>query len=115
MTGGWVSLVTVVVAVAELFAGFVSLVEDETVAVFDRIVPPEVQVPTLTTSVNCALTPFASEAVEHEIVPPEPTAGVIQFQPIGANKETKVVPAGKVSETVTDAALLRPKLLTVIE
>ena len=104
---------TVVAAVALLLPGVGSLVADETVAVLLIKVPAATPASTCTTKVNAAL-PIASEATEHETVPAAPTAGVVQIQPAGDASDTKVVPAGRVSARVTDAALLGPMLLTAI-
>src|SRR5207248_2044154 len=56
---------------------------------------------TLTTSVNTALAPLASVGVVAVTVPVPPTAGVMVVQPAGAMKETKVVPTGTTSVSVT--------------
>ena len=65
------------------------------------------------TRVNTAL-PVVSDAVEHVTVPPAPTAGVEQDQPLAAVSETNVVASGSVSDSVTDAAALGPLLVTVM-
>ena len=102
---------TVVAAVAELFAGAGSAVTAVTVAVFVTV--PTVAVgETATTSVNCAL-PVPADAIEHDTVPPAPTAGVEQDQPAGAASETNVVAGGSVSDSVTNDALEGPPLTTV--
>jgi hypothetical protein len=104
---------TVVVAVAELFPGTGSLVEEETVAVFDSTVPPATPAPTLTTSVKAEL-PVPSVPIEQETVPPAPTTGVVQLHPPGADSETKAVPTGSVSERLTLVAALGPAFATLI-
>ena len=84
-----------------------------TVAVLDRIVPPAVEGLTLTTRVKTAL-PTASDGLAQEMVPVPPTAGVVHDQPAPAESDTKVVPAGSVSVTVTVDALLGPVFVSVI-
>ena len=104
---------TVVVAVPLSLPGFGSVVAELTVAVFDRTVPDAVVALTCVVSVKSAL-PEASELFEQETVPPEPAAGVVHDQPPGEERETNVVPAGIVSDSDTDDALLGPALLTVM-
>ena len=82
-------------------------------AVFEIAVPSTTVDPTATVSVKTAL-PAPNEAIEQEIAPPEPTAGVVQPQPAGSESETNVVPAGSVSSRVTAAAALGPPFVTVI-
>jgi hypothetical protein len=101
----------VVVAVPLLFPGTRSEVAAETVAVF--VIMPLVPASTLTMSVNTA-PPTASEAVEQDTVPVDPTAGVVHDQPAGDVSDTNVVLAGSVSDNATVAALLGPALLTAI-
>ena len=76
-------------------------------------VPAETEEATVTTRVKVAA-PGARVAAEHETVPPAPIAGVVHDQPPGDDSETNVVPAGSVSESETDAALLGPALVTVM-
>lgn len=104
---------TVVVAVALSLPGFGSVVADDTVAVLLITVPTVTPAPTCTTRLKTAL-PDANEAFEQETVPPAPTAGVVQLQPPGNESDTKVVPADRVSDSATVAALLGPMLLTVM-
>lgn len=104
---------TVVVAVTLSLPGFGSVVADATVAVLLITVPTVTPAPTCTTREKTALAD-ASEAIEQETVPAAPTAGVVQLQPPGAASDTKVVPADRVSDNATVAALLGPMLLTVI-
>ena len=68
---------------------------------------------TFTVNVKTAL-PNPRVAIEQDTVPPIPTDGVVQLQPPGDERDTKVVPAGNVSESETDAALLGPALFTVM-
>jgi hypothetical protein len=88
-------------------------VVDDTVAVFEITVPMVTAGDTATVSVKAAL-PTPIDAFEHETVPPPPAAGVVQDQPPGADSETNVSPAGKVSESETEVALLGPALVTVM-
>ena len=104
---------TVVVAVAELFAGLGSVVVEETDAVLVMTVPPAVAPSTATTSVNDAL-PAIMLAFVQEIEPVAPTAGVVQLHPPGDDSTTNVVFAGTESVSVTFAAAFGPALLTVI-
>lgn len=105
--------VTVVVAVALLFAELESGVEAETDAVLVMVVPPAVAMSTATTSVNIEL-PGLKLAIVQLIAPVAPTAGVVQFQPPGWVSETNVVLAGTESDSATFVALLGPLLFSVI-
>jgi hypothetical protein len=104
---------TVVVAVPLSFPGFGSEVVEEAVAVFDRTVPSVTDGSTCTVKENTAL-PTASDAIEHDTVPPAPTAGVVQDQPGGGENDTNVVPAGRVSDKDALAASLGPAFVVVI-
>jgi len=53
-------------------------------------------------------------AILQEIVPPAPTAGVVQLQPPGDASDTNVVPAGNVSDKLVETAELGPALVAVI-
>ena len=106
-------LPTVVVAVPFSLPGFGSLVADEAVAVLEMTVPAAVDGSAATVSVNTAL-PTARLGFEQETVPPAPTAGVVHDQPPGDDSDTNVVPAGKVSDKDTVAALLGPAFVAVI-
>lgn len=105
--------VTVVVAVALLLPLFGSVVEDDTVAVFESTVPFATASPTLTTSVKTPL-PAANDDAVQLIEPLAPTAGVVHDHPPGFDSDTKVVPAGKVSASAALVATLGPALPTVI-
>ena len=99
-------IVTAVVVVALLFAGFGSEL-DETVAVFETVVPVAIKA-AFTVRRNCAL-PGAIELMLHVTVEvPE------HDHPAGFVMETKLVDGGNVSESVTKAALLGPGLVTTI-
>lgn len=104
---------TVVVAVPDSLPVFGSVVVDDAVAVFDSTVPGTVAGSTATVSVNIAL-PAGNDAIEQEIVPPAPIMGVVHDQPPGEASDTKVVPAGKISDRLTPAALLGPALEAVM-
>jgi hypothetical protein len=68
---------------------------------------------TATVKVKTALL-MPSDEFEQDTVPTAPTAGVMHDQPAGDDNDTKVVPAGSVSDNETEAALLGPALVTVI-
>jgi hypothetical protein len=104
---------TVVVAVPLSLPGFGSEVDEEAVAVFERTVPGATLGATATVKVNTAL-PVASDGFEQDMVPPDPTPGVVQDHPTGEDNELKVVPEGRVSDSETDAAELGPELVTVM-
>src|SRR4051812_32792349 len=101
---------TVVVAVPLPLAPFGSEVVDVAVAVLVMTVPFATPAPTATVSVKTAL-PVPMLGFEQETVPVPPTAGVVHDQPPGLDSDTKVVPAGSVSERLTVLALLGPALL----
>jgi len=67
-----------------------------------------------TTSVKVvAAAPAPTVAIVHDIAPVIPTAGVVQIQPEGIASDTKVVPAGRVSDTDTVCASLGPMFVPV--
>ncbi len=105
---------TVVVVVAKLFAELVSVVLLDTRAVFEMVVPSGIEAVTLTTRVNVPDVFGVIVALEHEIIPVPPTAGVVQVNPAGLASETKVVLVGTVSVITTLATLLGPELVTII-
>jgi hypothetical protein len=104
--------VTVVEAVEELFAAFVSKLSLETLAVFET----DVTFPGVSVSVNCALAPEANRANEQAIVPLPPTGGNEQeaVGPVFWIIELNVVPDGIVSVRFTLVATSGPALATVI-
>lgn len=104
---------TVVVGEALLFARSGSVEAEVTVAVFVRTVPEARPGSTATSSVKIP-EPTARDAIEQLIVPPAPTAGVVQLQPPGADSEVNAVPAGRVSLHVTSVAGSGPAFETVI-
>src|SRR5881275_1191811 len=95
---------TVVAAVALLLAVDDSALDVATLAVFVMIVPADVPAFTVTTRVNDAVAPAASDGFVAETVPVAPTAGALGTQPAGAVKEENVVFAGSVSVSNTFAA-----------
>ena len=104
---------TVVVAVLELLLGVGSAVAALTLAVSLKTVPWATALPTFTTRVKAA-GPGARLMLDELTTPVLPTAGVVFDQPAGDVSETKVVPAGSVSLSATDAAALGPLFVTVI-
>src|SRR5258708_24088292 len=102
--------VTFVVAVEEVFEGFVSVVVVVTLAVLDTL--PETLPAVLMTSVNVALAPLATAARLQVTGPPAPTAGFVQLKagPLFWVLETKVVFAGRVSVSCTVLAGEAPPL-----
>src|SRR6266540_5819115 len=91
--------VTVVLAVEVPFAITGSMVADDVVAVFEMIEAHVASGQMPTVEVNAAVSPTATDAFVQLIVPPEPTAGVVQLQPAVAASETNRVCAGSVSVT----------------
>jgi hypothetical protein len=102
---------TVVVAVPLLLEGLESGVVAEIIAVLVIVEASGSVGLTSTVSVNTAV-PGVNEGMDEDTVPPAPTIGLVLFQPPGEVNETKVVPAGKVLEIETEAALLGPELVT---
>src|SRR5436190_23953833 len=102
---------TVVVAVAELFAVLGSNVDALTEAVL-LIVPPAV--PVFTTRVNTPEAAGATDGFVQLTVPPAPTAGVVHDHPPGDARETKVVPAGRVSASAMLVAKSPPPFVAVM-
>jgi len=96
-----------------LLPGFVSVVAVVTVAVFGMAVPVRTAGVTLTVSVKTPDASGARDAIEHETVPPAPTAGVVHAHPPGDARETNVVPAGSVSDSATVTAVDGPAFATV--
>jgi hypothetical protein len=67
------------------------------------------------TRVKASIAPATKFGCEQETLPAAPTAGVVHVHPAAAVKEKNVVPAGKVSESITPLAGVMPTLLAVIE
>jgi hypothetical protein len=74
---------TITLVCVKLFDATGSLVSAPTRAVFVNIVPLETPLLTLVTIVNVELAPEASDVAMQEIVPVDPTAGVVQLHPVG--------------------------------
>src|SRR5882672_775476 len=91
--------VAVVVVVAELFPGALSVVLLDMVAVLLMSVPFGVFAFTLTTRLKLALAPDASVAMLHVTVPVPPSAGLVQVKPgpAACAIDTNVVCAGVAS------------------
>jgi hypothetical protein len=104
--------VSVVVAVAVLFAALGSVAAEPTLAVL--LTGPPAAALVATTSVKLAVPPLANVTRLHVTVPPAPTAGVVQAKagPASCTPDTNVVPAGNTSVSVTLCALPGPALLT---
>src|SRR5688500_13159069 len=92
---------TPVVSVSALFAAFVSVVVEATVAVLVIVPPWGTLELTFTTSVNVAVSPAARVAAVAVTVPVPPAGGVVGVNPAGAAKDTNVVPTGMTSVSVT--------------
>ena len=102
-------------AVDALLARAGSGVAERTVAVLLMTDAFETAQPILTTTVNVAVAPLARLTALQLIRPALPTSGVVQAQPLGIELETKVVPAGRLSSSVTLTAAFGPLFVTVIE
>lgn len=105
---------TVVVTVVALLPLFASGFWELTLAVLLTTVPAAVPGLTLTTRVNAALAPLASDGLLAVTVPVPPTAGVAVVHPAGAVNETNVVFAGTVSFSVAVDAAEGPAFVTPI-
>jgi hypothetical protein len=108
--------VIVVLAVALLFAGFVSALDVVAVAVLLMIVPFGIVPSGCTVSVNWALPPLAKSEIVHETVPPLFGGGVLQVAagPVFCMSETNVRPEGRLSVNVTSAAVSGPAFVSVM-
>src|SRR5437016_6230298 len=108
-------VLTMVVRVALLFAGFASIVALVTAAVLVMVVPSDVPGFTFTTSVRtCGAARAWSVEKLQVTVPVRPEAGLTQVQPAGAVIETIVVEPGATSVTTTLLALSGPAFVTLI-
>lgn len=103
------------VTVETLLAAFGSGVAVVTFAVLLTMAPSSTGAANCMTTDNVAVEPAGSSAAEQLIVPPAPTAGVLQANvgPPVCCTDTKVIPAGRVSVSVTLVALLGPAFVTV--
>jgi hypothetical protein len=103
--------VTVVVAVAVLFAVFESVDEVATVAVVEIV--PDALADTVAVRVKDDV-PVAKLAFEQFTEPVAPTAGVVQLQPAGVMSEAKLSGAERGTFSVAELALDGPALVTSI-
>ena len=103
-----VAFATRTFAVALAAPGFGSGVPELPVAVFEMVEPRGAAALTVTTSVNVADPPFASDGNVQEISPVPPTPGVVQFQLPGDVKEKNVVFVGTVSTRLVTTAAAGP-------
>ena len=97
------------VAVLELFPGFVSGVLLETEALLLIVAPSAVAALTLATIVIEAEAPDASDAKDTVRLLPEPP----QIPPPVEVQEIKLTSAGRLSVTITEVASLGPLLVTL--
>ena len=75
--------------------------------------PVGVDADVCTTTVKEPVAPFATNGLVQEMVPPDPTAGVVQVQPDGAEMDWNVVFAGIASEKTAFTAACGPLFVTV--
>ena len=101
---------TIVTAVLLLFSSVGSNVVLDTVATLVKTVPAGVPFGMAMVSEKLTLLPAASDGLVHDTVPLVPTAGVVQVQPAGEARLTKVIPVGRGSDTVTLVASSGPPL-----
>ena len=104
----WLACATVTFAVALLFEGLGSVMDEEPMSVSVMTVPVAVPAFTFVTSVNEAVEPAARVAMLQVTVPVAPTAGVEQLHAAGLVSETKVVLVGIASVKVTVVAAAGP-------
>ena len=104
------------VAVALSFAGFASVVEEETPAVSPRFDPAAAEASTRTTSVKTAVPsdPVGSVAAVAEIAPAPPTGGVVAVHPAGIASDTNVTPVSGMVEVRTGAAAASGPLFVTV-
>jgi hypothetical protein len=97
-----------------LFSGVGSgVVALEMVTMLSYVVPSGVPEGICAVRIKFPLAPAGQLAIVHDTVPPLPTAGVVQLQPAGGDRLTKVSVPGSGSDTVTDAAASGPTLRAV--
>ena len=104
----WLACATVTFAVALLFEGLGSVMDEEPMSVSVMTVPVAVPAFTFVTSVNEAVEPAARVAMLQVTVPVAPTAGVVQLHEPGLARETKVVFVGIASVKLTVMAVAGP-------
>jgi len=112
MRSAEVATLTVVMAVAELFARFGSEVPETILATSTICVPLGVVAPTVTATVKVPFVPAAKTGFVQLMFPVAPTAGVVQVQPAAATMELKVVFAGIVSLKTAFTASNAPPFVT---
>jgi hypothetical protein len=101
-----------------LLSGFGSEVDDDTLAVFENVVPDAVPGGMCPVSVKVAVVPEARLAIVQVTVPPEPGEGWPEQSnagPLFCAIETNVIVPGRVSVRANVSAASGPALLTVIE
>lgn len=103
---------TKVTVVPLLLAGFGSVTAEETTAVLTSVEPAKAV--TLTTIETGTVAPDNIVPRLKVTVPLVPTAGPVQGVPAGGVQETKVVPVGSGSLTITPVAGSDPPLWTVM-
>src|SRR5438552_18122167 len=110
------ALTTVVVTVAELFPGTLSVVLLDVVAVLLIVVPFGVFAFTLTTRLKLAFAPAANGEIVQVTVPVPPSAGLVHEKdgPAVCEIDTNVVFAGVASLSDTVWASLGPAFATLI-
>jgi hypothetical protein len=100
-----------------LLSGLSSVVDDDTLAVFENVVPLAVPLGMCPVSVKVAVTPAARLAIVQVIVPPKPGEGwLLQSKagPLFCVMETNVIVPGRVSVSEKLRAGSGPPLFTVI-
>jgi hypothetical protein len=106
---------TMVVTVETLFSSVRSSVFVVAVTVFVNSVPEAVLPGMLPVSVIVVEPPAGYETLLQLIVPPAPTAGVVQVSGVPVcDTETKVIVPGSVSETSASSAASGPPFASVI-
>ena len=117
LTSAWVGLATMMLTVAELFAGFGSPTVLETLGVSVSVVPEGVAAFTFTTNGKLAvpLGKIVCPALSVQVnVPVPPTAIVgVQVQVAGGVKETSVVFVGIATVNVAFVSVAGPLFVTV--
>src|SRR3954447_19696497 len=104
---------TEVACVPALLDDFGSGEDEATLAVLAIDVPPGVPELTRSTRLRMAVASAARLGIVAETAPVPPTGGVVAAQPAGLVRETNVVPAGRVSSSLTAWAAPGPRLVMV--
>src|SRR6266545_7391596 len=108
---------TVVFTVPEvLFDGFESALDVDAVAVLLTTVPSGTVGAACTVTVNCALPPFGSSAIVQATLPLVFGAGVLHVAagPVSWTRETKLMPAGRLSLNEASSAASGPAFDSVM-